>query len=629
MNIVIGRHQSKRNTKHTQTRNKPFNSFNTDADIIGLVHLKASVFEVITVNKKEKFTYQIFNPDSFDIHDGDLVEFKVIKQTHKGRKTHFAKINKILKSKVNKAESTSFIALEEHKIPYKFPQSVLEEIDKIQEITHKNTNSKRHDLTDLPFITIDPKDARDHDDAVYAKIDSETGGAEIYIAIADVSAYVYPESEIEQEAQKRGNSTYLPDKVIPMLPEHLSNNLCSLKADRIKPVLVVKINIDANGKKLKHKFMRAFIQCRANLSYEDIYLASQDSALKQYKHYQKNIIQPLILTYQMLQVAHAKRAPLDLDIPEYKIILDASAKPIDIVKKERLFTHRLIEEFMVLANVCAAETLEDTDFSIPYRIHETPTDERVANLKETLKEINIPFHKNKNITPKIFNKLLVSAQDTAFNDLITKMILRTQCQAIYNTQNQGHFGLNLKQYVHFTSPIRRYADLLIHRHLINHIEGLNTNIINNETQDIPQICQHISMTERRSMKAELETKDRFLAMFLQNKVTDKFVANISGLTNSGIFVRLSSYGAEGFIPIHNLSKHSNQKRFFKVNDTRHMLQDVKSGQYYIIGQIIHVSLTEVNTVTGNMIFSIINDNDLQNSPFKNGKKIKKHKSFKK
>ncbi|MFT6071722.1 MAG: ribonuclease R [Alphaproteobacteria bacterium] len=552
----------------------------------------------------------------------------MIKHSIKGYKAHYADITQIIKQKVDQPKSLSIIALEDHNVPYEFSSETLSEIKKIQEITPKNSESKRQDLTHLPFITIDPKDARDHDDAIYTELDADTKGdtkgSTIYVAIADVSAYVKSATALDNEAQLRGNSTYLPDKVVPMLPEYLSNNLCSLKANNIKPVIVVKITINADGKKTEHEFMRAFINCRANLTYEDVHAASLDLHHKAYSDYQEAIIQPLIKTYHLLEIAHKKRAPLDLDLPEYRIILNDQCEPTHVDKKERLFTHRLIEEFMVLANVCAAETLADAEFPVTYRSHDEPTAEKIAALRETLKELDIPLKKSNAIKPAFFNTLLRAAQGTEIQDMISKMVLRCQSQAIYNTSNDGHFGLNLKQYVHFTSPIRRYADLLVHRSLIHILKMGNDGLMCQEIEAIPDICQHISTTERRSMKAEMDTKDRFLAELLKNKISQNFSAGISGITNAGIFVRLPDYGAEGFLPIRYLSQFGRKKRYFETNETRHILRDKYSGQYYRIGQKIHVSLLEVDLLTGNMIFTLVDENDINNGDTHTKSKNKKH-----
>jgi ribonuclease R len=580
--------------------------------IIGYIQFDNEIFTVISINKKDKWAYPIFNITEHNLKHGDLVSFKIVKQKIKNLKEYYANIVQIIRSNVHQLQSLSTIALEQFNIPYHFSQETLLDIKKITEISPKNSVIKRDDLTHLPFITIDPHDAKDHDDAVYAYVNEKTGGAVIYVAIADVSAYVTFDSSIDKDAQIRGNSIYLPDKVIPMLPEILSNNLCSLKAGKIKPVLVVKIDINSEGQKINHQFMRAFINCKANLSYEAVYDASQDVRNPLYCAYQEAIIQPLLKTYALLEIAQKKRKPLDLDLPEYKIILNEAFEPINIEKKERLFTHKLIEEFMVLANVCAAVTLSEAEFSVVHRSHDVPTIEKLLTLKEILHDINISIKKSKTIKPEFFNNLLKASEHTELHDIISKMVLRTQSQAVYQTNSKGHFGLNLKHYVHFTSPIRRYADLLIHRCLIRHLDLGNDGIKSQEMEQLTSICQHISSTERRAMKAEMETKDRFLAEFLKNKIAHNFLARISGLTNAGIFVRLPEYGAEGFIPIEYLKKFSHKRCYFQTNQTRHILSDKYSGQYYQMGQKIHVSLLKVNLLTGEVLFTITDKNDLNN-----------------
>lgn len=576
----------------------------------GIVKKTFTGLEVVPTNKKEKWVYQILENDVLNPEHGDLVRFKLPHNKPKIHRHYTAEVTEIIKRKVNHIESISLIALEDNHIPYEFSHDVLNQANIIPEISKDNDNSNRIDLTHLPFITIDPKDARDHDDAVYAELNSDTDGATLYVAIADVSAYVQTNSVFDTEARLRGNSIYLPDRVIPMLPERLSNNLCSLKANTTRPVLVVKIELDNKGEKTHHEFMRAFIHCQANLTYEDVYHALENPKDTQFLAFQKTVIQPLIKTYKLLQIAQEKRNPLNLDLPEYQIILDNQKHPIDVIKKTRLATHKLIEEFMVLANVCAAETIEQADIPVVYRSHEEPPADKIASLKETLTAMGIVFKSKTTLNSRMFNRLLADTAATAMHDIISKMVLRCQCQAIYTPDNQGHFGLNLKKYAHFTSPIRRYADLLVHRSLIKGLNLGSDGITDDELSLINDICNHISKTERRAITAEMETKDRFLAEFLKSKTSQQFKGVISGLTNAGIFVRLPDCGAEGFVPIVNLSQFTKKRRYFQMNEARHLLKDKYSGQYYIIGQNIRITLVEVNLLTGGMVFNIVDDSDL-------------------
>lgn len=586
-------------------------------------------FEVVPINKKQRWTYQIHIQPDLKISQGDFVSFKIQKfPDQSGKRVYFAVIQQVLKSDIDHIHSISTIALEDGHIPHCFSSAHFKETNLIQEITFENSAAKRDDLTHLPFVTIDPHDARDHDDAIFVELNSQTGGASLYVAIADVSAYVRAGTIIDHEAQERGNSVYLPDRVVPMLPEHLSNNLCSLKADMLRPVLVAKINIDAEGQKTNHQFMRAFIRCRANMSYEEFYEAANNPTHKAFHQFQDPVIKPVTQAYKLLKIAHHKRMPLDLDLPEYKIILDQHNAPIDVSKKERLFTHRLIEEFMVLANVCAAETLEKYNFPVIYRSHDEPPQDKVATLNEALKTQGIRLKsRSATLNTKVFNELLRNAKGTNTEETISKMVLRTQCQAVYNIDNQGHFGLNLTHYTHFTSPIRRYADLMIHRYLIRALKLGDDGITDAEIDGIKDLCQHICTTERRAITAEIETKDRFLAELLKSRTSDQFKARISGITNSGIFVRLPEYGAEGFVPIHYLGQFSKKKRYFQSNDARNMLTDKYSGQYYMIGQPIHVTLLEANPLTGGMIFTLVDEEDL--NPATKFSEIKKDKFKKK
>lgn len=594
----------------------------------GIVQKTFTGFDVVPTNKKHKWAYSLLPFDeTITLEHGDFVKFSLSDVYSKRHQSNVAYATQILHRKINDIHSISLIALEDNHIPYVFPNAVIQEADTVTEITPDNqTHSKRIDLTHLPFVTIDPKDAKDHDDAVFATF-HKTGDATLYVAIADVAAYVTPASKIDLEAVLRGNSVYLPDRVVPMLPERLSNNLCSLKANTVRPVLVAKIEINSNGQKTSHEFLRAFIRCRANVTYEDVYHATANPTEKIRNLNEDNafdtIIKPLIDVYECLKIAAAKRAPLDLDLPEYKIVLNDDKSPIGVDKKERLFTHRLIEEFMVLANVCAAQTLEEHDMAVVYRSHEEPSLDKIASLNETLKAMGIPFKSKKTVTSKMFNHLLMSANESSNGETIAKMVLRCQSQAVYTPKNQGHFGLNLERYAHFTSPIRRYADLIVHRSLIKALKLGHDGISDDELSRLSDICEHISRTERRAISAEMETKDRFLADLLKTKISQKFAGQISGITNAGLFVRLPEYGAEGFIPIVHLSQFSKKRRYFETNETRHILRDKYSGQYYILGQTIHVTLLEVNLFTGGMSLTIIDESDLNDSETLVGNKLDK------
>jgi ribonuclease R len=376
------------------------------------------------------------------------------------------------------------------------------------------TLGKRTDLRDLPLVTIDGSDARDFDDAVFAEADGDAknpGGYRILVAIADVAHYVRPGDALDTEARKRGNSVYFPDRVVPMLPEALSNGLCSLRPDEDRACLAVEMVIDARGQKVKHRFMRGLMRSSARLTYEQVQAAADGGEAGIVP---EGIIEPLYGAYRLLLAARNERGALDLDLPERKVVLGDDGKVASIEPRERLDSHRLIEEFMVLANVAAAETLEAKRRPCMYRIHESPDPEKVEALKEYLQGLDLPFGTSGVIRPKTFNELLAKVRGGIHETIVNELVLRSQSQAVYSPDNIGHFGLGLRRYAHFTSPIRRYSDLLVHRALID-AHGFGKDGLGEiEMESFNETAEHISMTERRAAAAERSAISRYVAAYL-------------------------------------------------------------------------------------------------------------------
>ncbi|MEQ1771092.1 MAG: ribonuclease R, partial [Devosia sp.] len=497
--------------------------------------------------------------------------------------------------------AVSMIAIHSLEIPYRFPASVIREADEAKEVTLKGREDWRH----IPLITIDPPDAKDHDDAVHAEPDTDpnnVGGHIVTVAIADVAAYVRPGSALDREALLRGNSVYFPDRVVPMLPERISNDLCSLREGENRPALAVRIVIDADGKKRRHSSHRVVFRSAAKLSYQQAQAAIDGHPDDKTGPLLPAILNPLWAAYRAMARSRDKRGPLDLDLPERKIILDAKGMVADIRIPERLEAMRLIEEMMIAANVAAAETLEKHRSALLYRVHDTPSREKLAALRDFLASLDLPFNAADAVRPSDFNRILAKAKDGEKTQQVSEMVLRSQAQAEYSAENYGHFGLNLDRYAHFTSPIRRYADLIVHRALITALDFGKDGLGEEEAGRLQGVAEHISTTERRAMIAERETSDRLLAQFLATKIGAEFMGRISGVTRSGLFVRLLDTGADGFIPASTLG----QDYYRHVEEMQAMVGD-RTGEMFRLGDTVKVRLLEAAPVAGALRFELLSE----------------------
>jgi ribonuclease R len=493
-------------------------------------------------------------------------------------------------------KAVSLIAIHAHGIPTDFPKEVLDEAARASQADVRG----RTDLRSIPLVTIDPEDARDHDDAVWAGPDPDSKGGHIcLVAIADVAHYVTPGSPLDREAYKRGNSVYFPDRVVPMLPEKLSADLCSLKEGVDRPCLAVRMVFDAGGKKRRHEFLRGVMRSAARLTYaqaQHAFDGKPDAALSQTA---KATLAALWAAYGALVKAREARDPLDLDLPERRIEIGPDGKIASIAFKERLESMRLIEEFMVLANVAAAETLEKARMPLVYRVHEEPSKEKLFAFSDYLRTIGVNFAKGQVMKPAVFNRILASVKGGPHEKVMNDIVLRTQAQAIYDPNNLGHFGLNLAKYAHYTSPIRRYADLIVHRALIRALKLGDGGLNDRETARLGEIAEHISMTERRAMAAERDSTDRYVAAFMQDRIGARFDARITGVTRFGLFVRLAETGAEGLLPARVLGT-----EYFRHDERRHALVGERTGTVYSLGAIVAVRLAEAAPLTGGLRFDL-------------------------
>ncbi len=483
----------------------------------------------------------------------------------------------------------SLIAIHAKRIPHVFPHAVLAEADEAA----GRAWGAREDLTALPFLTIDPADARDHDDAVWAEADPDHEGYwRAIVAIADVSWFVRPHSALDREARLRGNSVYFPDRVVPMLPHALSADACSLVEGAPRAVLACHLGIGPGGKVTSHRFTRATIRCVTNIAYEDAQ-ASIDLGKGEYYA----MLAPLWDAWRALAQGRAARGPLDLDLPERRVVLDAEGRIAEIGTRERLDAHRLIEEYMIAANVAAAQALDARKAPCVYRDHEAPSHEKLMAFRDYLKTFGIAFALGQVIRPDTFNRILGQVKERAEAEQIGEQVLRTQTQAYYAASNTGHFGLSLEQYAHFTSPIRRYSDLIVHRALVTAYALGEGGLSEDEVAVLPRTCEHISQTERRAMEAERDTMDRYIAQHLSARVGEIVDAKVTGVAKFGLFAQVEGVGGDGILPMSALGDER-----FHYDEIARAIEGERSGDRYTIGQRLKLRLAEANPITGALRF---------------------------
>ena len=548
------------------------------------------------IDRKSRHSLMVDERDIGGAREGELVLAEPVAGREYGAPR--ARIVERLGS-MNEPKAVSLIAIHAHGIPTDFPREAVADAEHAKPVT---SLQGRADLRSTPLITIDPEDARDHDDAIWAGPDTDSsnkGGHLVIVAIADVAHYVTNGSALDREAEKRGNSVYFPDRVVPMLPEELSADLCSLREGEARPCLAVRMVFDARGVKRRHEFVRGIMRSAARLTYQQAQAAFDGRPDKKTAQLQDRVMRPLWDAYRTLSLARDQRSPLDLDLPERRIIIGGDGKVQSIAFRERLESMRLIEEFMIMANVAAAETLEQAKQPLIYRVHEEPSKEKLLAFSDYLRTIGIPFAKGQVMKPQVFNRILERARGTAHQEVINDMVLRTQAQAVYATENVGHFGLNLARYAHFTSPIRRYADLIVHRALIRACNLGDDGLSDAKVQRLKEVADHISMTERRAMAAERDSVDRYVAAYMQDRVGAVFTGRITGVTRFGLFLRLADTGAEGLLPMRSLGTD-----FFRHDEKRHALVGERTNKAYRMGDTLTVRLAEAAPLTGGLRFEL-------------------------
>ncbi|MGD9965003.1 MAG: ribonuclease R [Hyphomonadaceae bacterium] len=535
-----------------------------------------------------------------DAKDGDLVFAELRTSTRdRAHGPKFGLIKEVIGRETD-PRAASILAMHTHGISDGFSEEEEAQANAAQRPTLKG----RTDLRNIPLITIDPEDARDHDDAVHAAPDTDEknkGGWRVWVAIADVSAYVTSGSPLDRGAWRRANSTYFPDRVAPMLPESLSADLCSLRENEDRACLAVEMIFDGEGRKLRHKFVRGLMRSAAKLSYEQAQAAIDGKPNDKTRPLLEPILKPLWAAYRTVWEARLKRAPLEIDAPEHKIIF-RNGKVAGVKRRERFDAHKLIEEFMIQANVCAAETLEKHNRPQIYRIHDRPSDEKIAALTDFLPTVDMQWSKGQSVTAARFNRILHLAERSPNKDIINEVVLRTQSQAVYSPDNIGHFGLNLGRYSHFTSPIRRYADVTIHRALIRALKLGEDGAADKEEARYAETAEHISEMERKSMAAERDATARYISAFLADRIGANFEGRVSGVTRFGLFVRLDETQADGLVPISTLGN----ERWLH-DDVGHALVGEHSGERFPLGMRVEVRLEEATPISGGLVFSVLTD----------------------
>ncbi|QCO55911.1 ribonuclease R [Pseudorhodobacter turbinis] len=568
--------------------------------LLGIFRSESEGGRVVPVDKKNDKEWRVLRDGTMDARDGELVEAEQAGPRRMGLPQ--ARITARL-GDPSGPRAISLIAIHQHGIPDQFPDKVVAEAD----AATPAPLAKREDMRDLALVTIDPPDARDRDDAVLAMPDPDPaniGGHIVWVAIADVAHYVRPGSELDREAKKRGNSSYFPDRVVPMLPDTLSGDLCSLHENVDRACMAVRMVLDAHGRKISHRFTRGMMRSVASLSYAQVQNAIDGSADDVTAPLLDDVLRPLYAAYQATKQARNERQPLDLDLPERKIVLSDEGKVLAVDFYERLDAHKVIEEFMILANVSAAEELNRLKAPLLFRVHEEPSPEKLQALREVAEASGFVLSKGQVLKTSHLNQLLAAAEGTEFYELINVSTLRAMTQAYYSPQNFGHFGLALRNYAHFTSPIRRYSDLIVHRALIAAHGWGNDGLAQQDVEELAETAKHISDTERRSMVAERDTNDRYLAAYLADRVGAIFDGRVSGVQRFGLFVKLDDSGADGLIPIRSVGR-----EFFHFDADTQTLMGADTGLTIGIGQRVKVRLADAVPVTGGLILELLEIDD--------------------
>ncbi len=579
-----------------------------DKLVLGRVVKAGAGWILQPVNRREKDDFMLSVPaeQQDGLAHGALVEAMV--EESKNLKRPRAKLQNII-GHDDDPKAISLIALHEQGLRVNFPKEAVEETAGMV----VPPLGKRDDLRHIPLVTIDGEDARDFDDAVFAEKDGDDW--HLIVAIADVAHYVRTGTALDREAYKRGNSTYFPDRVLPMLPEKLSNDMCSLRPKEDRACLAVHMTIDAQGNLKKYKFVRGLMKSVARLTYEQVQSAIDGKTDATTETLVDTVIKPLYAAYKILDAARERRGALDLDMKERKVVVDAKGNMTGVMLRPRYDSHKLIEEFMILANVAAAMALEAKKAPCIYRIHDVPSAQKLDSARAFLEGFGLSLAKGSVVKPSLFNSILQKVKGLDHSPLVSQIILRSQSQAVYSPDNVGHFGLALQKYAHFTSPIRRYADLVVHRSLIRAYNLGEGGLDDGESHRLHEIAEHISQTERTSMEAERASVDRFTAAFLASRMGQVFEGRISGVTRFGLFVTLLETGADGLVPIRSLPQD-----YYIHSEEQHALIGRRNGILFRLCAPVRVMVVEADRLTGSSVFELVGGEEGAEVPGYQGRK---------
>jgi ribonuclease R len=576
--------------------------------VLGVLRQEGTRFWLTPVEKKERRELAVS-----DVGDGEAGDLVLCEISGRGGRVS-ARIDAVLGDPFA-PKSFSLIAIHKYELPHEFSDATIAEAKKVA----KQPLGDREDLTHLPIVAIDPADARDHDDAIWAARDDDEdneGGWKAIVAIADVSFYVRPDSALDKAARSRGNSVYFPDRVVSMLPEELSADICSLKEGEDRAAMACHLTIAKDGTLKKWRFTRAKIRVAANIAYEDAQAAIDASEEDRVevsspvclmpelegpvpKELVDSALKPLWGCWRALFAARNKREPLELDLPERQVVLDEKGRIESVAPRERLDAHRLVEDFMIAANVAAARALEAKQAPVMYRVHEPPSREKLEALKDYLETFGIPFTLGQVIKPATFNRIIERVGDSDARPEIMEQLLRTQMQARYAPERLGHFGLALATYAHFTSPIRRYADLLVHRALVSAYKLGEGGLPSGDAEKFDEIGEQMSRLERRAMEAERETVDRYVAAYLADQVGQVVLCRITGVQPFGFFATVVEFGGDGLVPVSTIGE-----EYFRYDEKAQQLVGEDSGTTYRQGQKLRLRIAEANPVSGSLRFDL-------------------------
>lgn len=554
-------------------------------------------FRLIPADRRAKTDYAIEEAELGGAVDGEFV----VAETLPGRRIGLPRARVVKRLGLEQTGAAIIdLAIETHGIPDHFPPAAIREAEAAKPPT---LSGGREDLRAIPFVTIDGEDARDFDDAVHAEPDPDPanpGGHIIRVAIADVAHYVTAGSALDRSAEERGNSVYFPDRVVPMLPEALSNGLCSLRPNEDRHCLAAMMRIDADGQLIEHRFVRGLMRSAARLTYNRVQAARDGNPDGDIQPLMAPVITPLYDAFQVLEGARRKRGALEIDMPERRVVMDETGRVTDIRTRLRFDAHKLIEEFMILANVAAADTLIRRTRPCLFRVHDQPPADKVSVLRDYLASLDLPFTNSVHVEPRDFNRVLKKVANTPLEHQVNTTVLRSQSQATYSPDNIGHFGLSLERYAHFTSPIRRYADLIVHRSLIRALNLGDDGLDGAAADGLHALGEHLSITERRADLAEREVTNRLLVVFLADKVGASFGGRITGVHGVGLFIEMDETGADGFVPISTLGR-----EYFILDPSEQALIGERSGLRFALGDRVEIRLREADIVAGGLLFEII------------------------